>query len=225
MSINQKELQERLDKPGLPYNSLSFIYGAMSGCAVLPEFLQEGALLCLLYKFSPENSARFVEKSEDLHSAVDYAENCISGIMETLAAKEYGIFYKTQETFLYGDSRREWCRGFLTAVNTWVDQRGADNQIAKPAKSALGMLLYYSDPGTYNTPEIREFKKNGKLQNPDSMIPLIVQDIFNQLEPLTGYYDSLEFGDKPIERDEPKIGRNDPCACGSGQKFKKCCGK
>ncbi len=28
---------------------------------------------------------------------------------------------------------------------------------------------------------------------------------------------------KPIVREEPKIGRNDPCACGSGKKFKKCC--
>jgi uncharacterized protein len=25
-------------------------------------------------------------------------------------------------------------------------------------------------------------------------------------------------------RDEPKAGRNDPCPCGSGKKFKKCCG-
>ena len=24
---------------------------------------------------------------------------------------------------------------------------------------------------------------------------------------------------------EPKIGRNDPCPCGSGKKYKKCCGK
>jgi preprotein translocase subunit SecA len=27
----------------------------------------------------------------------------------------------------------------------------------------------------------------------------------------------------PITRDSPKIGRNDPCPCGSGKKFKKCC--
>ena len=25
-------------------------------------------------------------------------------------------------------------------------------------------------------------------------------------------------------RAEPKTGRNDPCPCGSGQKFKRCCG-
>jgi hypothetical protein len=29
----------------------------------------------------------------------------------------------------------------------------------------------------------------------------------------------------PITRDEPKIGRNDPCPCGSGKKYKKCCGR
>jgi uncharacterized protein len=28
----------------------------------------------------------------------------------------------------------------------------------------------------------------------------------------------------PIVRGGPKIGRNDPCPCGSGKKFKKCCG-
>ncbi len=28
-----------------------------------------------------------------------------------------------------------------------------------------------------------------------------------------------------IHRDYPKIGRNDPCPCGSGKKFKKCCGR
>jgi uncharacterized protein len=29
---------------------------------------------------------------------------------------------------------------------------------------------------------------------------------------------------KTVERAEPKVGRNDDCACGSGKKFKKCCG-
>jgi uncharacterized protein YecA (UPF0149 family) len=25
--------------------------------------------------------------------------------------------------------------------------------------------------------------------------------------------------------EHPKVGRNDPCPCGSGKKYKKCCGK
>ena len=32
-------------------------------------------------------------------------------------------------------------------------------------------------------------------------------------------------GPKPVVRAMPKTGRNDPCECGSGKKFKKCCGQ
>jgi preprotein translocase subunit SecA len=30
---------------------------------------------------------------------------------------------------------------------------------------------------------------------------------------------------KPARRDDDKVGRNDPCPCGSGKKYKKCCGR
>lgn len=30
---------------------------------------------------------------------------------------------------------------------------------------------------------------------------------------------------RPVQREAPKVGRNDPCPCGSGQKYKKCCGR
>ena len=29
---------------------------------------------------------------------------------------------------------------------------------------------------------------------------------------------------QPVRRSEPKVGRNDPCPCGSGKKYKKCHG-
>ena len=28
---------------------------------------------------------------------------------------------------------------------------------------------------------------------------------------------------EPVKRTAPKVGRNDPCPCGSGKKFKQCC--
>ncbi|NLO52112.1 MAG: preprotein translocase subunit SecA, partial [Bacteroidales bacterium] len=36
--------------------------------------------------------------------------------------------------------------------------------------------------------------------------------------------DSQEYKKKPVVRKSTKIGRNDPCPCGSGKKYKKCCG-
>lgn len=39
------------------------------------------------------------------------------------------------------------------------------------------------------------------------------------------FADGELIGEKPTVREEPKVGRNDPCPCGSGKKYKKCCGK
>ena len=36
--------------------------------------------------------------------------------------------------------------------------------------------------------------------------------------------DGKTINPKPVARKTPKIGRNEPCPCGSGKKHKKCCG-
>ena len=37
--------------------------------------------------------------------------------------------------------------------------------------------------------------------------------------------DMDEVEKKPYVRKGAKVGRNDPCPCGSGKKYKKCCGR
>ncbi len=37
------------------------------------------------------------------------------------------------------------------------------------------------------------------------------------------FLDGKIFGPEPVRREHPKVGRNDPCPCGSGKKHKKCC--
>lgn len=37
------------------------------------------------------------------------------------------------------------------------------------------------------------------------------------------YLDGNVHGHTPFRRETPKTGRNEPCPCGSGKKFKKCC--
>ena len=39
------------------------------------------------------------------------------------------------------------------------------------------------------------------------------------------FYDGQLVPQAPYVRKEAKVGRNDPCPCGSGKKYKKCCGK
>ena len=47
---------------------------------------------------------------------------------------------------------------------------------------------------------------------------------FKRLEDIWYYEDGQIVGTGPLTRQGPKIGRNEPCPCGSGKKFKKCCG-
>ncbi len=48
-------------------------------------------------------------------------------------------------------------------------------------------------------------------------LPLIVQTLYN-------FWRNKRSG-RTLRNEEPKSGRNDPCPCGSGRKFKQCCGR
>ena len=40
-----------------------------------------------------------------------------------------------------------------------------------------------------------------------------------------GVADAIPQSHTPVTRDQPKVGRNDPCPCGSGKKYKQCHGR
>ena len=48
---------------------------------------------------------------------------------------------------------------------------------------------------------------------------------FSRIDGVWHYVDGIVHGQEPYRRDEPRVGRNEPCPCGSGRKYKKCCGK
>ena len=54
--------------------------------------------------------------------------------------------------------------------------------------------------------------------------PLQEKSEFAQIDGLWYYTRALRTGPAPIKA-APKVGRNDPCPCGSGKKFKQCCGR
>ena len=48
---------------------------------------------------------------------------------------------------------------------------------------------------------------------------------FKKIDGEWRFIDGVIANTEPYRREEPKVGRNDPCPCGSGKKYKKCCGK
>jgi len=55
--------------------------------------------------------------------------------------------------------------------------------------------------------------------------PSHLHEISNFIHENNQWYYVEGKGQEPVRRTTPKLGRNDPCSCGSGKKFKKCCGR
>jgi|GEM_PF-2137984 len=58
----------------------------------------------------------------------------------------------------------------------------------------------------------------------ESTLPEFLETVATGHNP-HGHHHSHHAPQTPVVRDGPKLGRNDPCHCGSGRKFKKCHGK
>ena len=50
------------------------------------------------------------------------------------------------------------------------------------------------------------------------------KSFFDRKDDKLYYVDGVPLRGETYHRPEPKVGRNDPCPCGSGKKYKKCCG-
>lgn len=56
-------------------------------------------------------------------------------------------------------------------------------------------------------------------------VPHRERSTFQKLDGKWTFVDGEQLAAPPTRKDGPQVGRNDPCPCGSGKKFKKCCGK
>ena len=49
--------------------------------------------------------------------------------------------------------------------------------------------------------------------------------VFSKVDGKWYYVDGHVHGQEPYQRETPRVGRNEFCPCGSGKKYKKCCGR
>ena len=68
-------------------------------------------------------------------------------------------------------------------------------------------------------------KREGGLPNRQESVRITGEGVENSNMSLKGNTPNQEKTHTPIVNTEPKVGRNDPCPCGSGKKYKNCCGK
>ena len=116
-----------------------------------------------------------------------------------------------------------WALGFMYAVENWPEDWAAprDKEAAQMLDDALGAIVALTEDDT-GKPEISMFSEDG----PPSLSQKRLDDFG---EAIWAVYDLRQLWKSMgprIEtfRKEAEPGRNDPCPCGSGKKYKKCHG-
>jgi SEC-C motif-containing protein len=155
-------------------------------------------------------------------STLEFAACCepiISGAKpaptaEKLMRARYSAYAKTVVDFIISstiDEKRKECDE--KAIRDWSENStwnkleilSTDKGTETDSEGMVEFVAHFSEAGAEKT-----YHEKG---------------MFKKVNGAWLYVDGEIQKQKPFVRQEDKISRNDPCTCGSGKKYKKCCGK
>jgi uncharacterized protein len=120
----------------------------------------------------------------------------------------------------------DWAQGFLRGM----ELRRADWSELFDDESHAGLLVPVLALANehHPDPEMRPYNEPMNTERREQLIigvAAAVPAIYRYFASRRRFVARAARDDTTHWRSERKVGRNDPCPCGSGQKFKKCCGK
>ncbi|WP_249223004.1 UPF0149 family protein [Noviherbaspirillum sp. L7-7A] len=132
------------------------------------------------------------------------------------------LLYQNADGIAYGN---EWASGFMHGTrmshSDWTMLLDDENHGGSLVPMMMLANEHHADP-EMRPPPISPEKREDIL----ALMTAGVIQIFSYFEPYReafAHQGSME-GTTPFRRVGPKISRNDPCPCGSGKKYKTCCG-
>jgi uncharacterized protein len=216
-AVDLDELERLLESDATPETSmwLSELDGFLTGIAAGPEMVPPAEFLPVVWGgdgpgFEGEDSAPVVKLIVAL--LADIAEGLEEGPEAVLP-----VFWESEDG---KEDASDWVEGFLQAIDlreeAWMPllERKRDKAMLTPM-----LLLARDEEGNPLLPAEEGEVGPGDEQYAEAleMIPECAVGIY-------GFWRLRETRVSPIIR-EAAPGRNDPCSCGSGKKYKKCCGQ
>ncbi|ACS78280.1 preprotein translocase subunit SecA [Maridesulfovibrio salexigens] len=168
-----------------------------------------------------------INRNEEFKEALptrEQAEEWVSEILDTLKESAGDHYHEIQRYFLLEALDRNWKEHLLNMdhLREGIGLRGYGQKDPKHEYKREGFELFREMLGRIKENTVRALchlrieteVREDEFQHKESKSDLEYSDSEN-----------TETKKKPKRRSEPKVGRNDPCPCGSGKKYKKCCGK
>ncbi len=212
LSKRLRQLDGFLMSDAVPEDSmmLSELDGYVAGVIVCPDLIMPSEWMPLIWGGEgPVFDS--LEQFEEINGLIMGHYN---GILRQLDRKRYAPIFDVDTR--NGDTIWEiWIEGFYTALALRPDSWLSFGE-GSPAHKALSVFMRLHELAT--TPDVTPMELDEELENlaPD-LIPILVRDL-HEARLAQG-----KNGSKPVYQNQRKTGRNDPCPCGSGKKFKNCC--
>jgi len=205
--------------------SLEGVDGLLCALIASPTMIGPSGYLPVILGDDPENRKAFADM-KDANDTVSLLMRYWNSIVADFSDETVHLPY-IEEPGTDNIPGRDWARGFMRGTRLapagW-DRLFTDDKEGLPMTIAL--VAGEIDPQWPTAPLTKE--KNDEL----------LEWMFAGAARAYRYFeaDRREFAEsahadtslgeypKPHVRTEPKVGRNEPCPCGSGKKYKKCCG-
>jgi uncharacterized protein len=120
----------------------------------------------------------------------------------------------------------DWAKGFLRGAHMRFDPwaETMDDEDRGGVLVPVLALAHEHDPD----PEMRPYKEPVTPKLRDDLIASMIagaHQLYDMFEDQRKASAADISSTRTFRRQSPKVGRNQPCPCGSGKKFKNCCGK
>lgn len=188
------------------------MHGFFTCLAIGPETIMPSSWLPLVLGGGPEIE---LDDEEVLNLIMAYYNSICRGFAENL--KAFKIPLNRENTDEKKTDLTDWALGFFQGIHYDIDFW--ENFLITDEYKYFYMLL-----GS-QIPEIA-----GEMKIDTSLFNKEIEIHIERLENILGniHKDILELRKDQVAAtkqiiNQPKVGRNDPCPCGSGKKFKKCC--
>ena len=140
------------------------------------------------------------------------------------------VLYEQDDDDNTGDAYVPWCQGYLhgidSAAQDWFETLGADDdkedseEIAYLDEQLFPLFMLTGDAEAAAIAAGEDWVSGVELERLreecEANLPQAVSNIYR--------FWVAHRSIRTIRHEQAKVGRNEPCPCGSGKKFKRCCG-
>ena len=217
-----EELQGLLEGLGDDVMDAGVADGFLTAVALNPEHPSKHDIYP--YIFSTEGDPAKLPENDRVLELLDIRFNEIQAALAAKGGLDPVIFPLVDEndeviTNEEGiEALEPWASGFLAGMLMWPKELLDSDEVSETA----GPILRNLNAESFDDKE--EAEEFIGIYRGDDM-PKNLEDALYDMVKAVFELKQLVDPNKPVVRDTPRVGRNDPCPCGSGKKFKQCCGK